>query len=108
MNFQVIYPKDVETVVKKEHAILLDLRPREIYEREHWPGAGNYPFETAEQWERLLPKKRLVILYCQHGGSSMQLASRLGGQGYRMASVVGGYEAMKKYAKSSFQNGKIV
>jgi hypothetical protein len=38
----------------------------------------------------------------------MQLASRLGGQGYRMASVVGGYEAMKKYAKSSFQNGKIV
>jgi thiosulfate sulfurtransferase len=108
MNFQVIYPKNIDETVRKEHALLLDLRPREVYEREHWPGARNYPYEKEELWERLLPKNRLVILYCQHGGSSMQLASRLGNEGYRMASVVGGYEAMKKYAKSPFQNGKNV
>ncbi len=97
MNFQVIYPKNIEETMRKEHAILLDVRPEEEYRKEHWPGAGCFPYSEVEKWERRLPGRRLVILYCEHGGSSMQLARRLGLKGYRMASVVGGFEAMKKY-----------
>ncbi len=99
MNFEVIYPKDVEETLRREHAILLDIRTEEEYREDHWPGADNFPYSKAENWEYKLPYKRLVILYCEHGASSMQLARRLGMKGYRTASVVGGYEAMKKYQK---------
>ena len=83
----------------KQHAILLDIRSQEEYRSGHWPGATNFPYDDAEKWQRLLPKNRMVILYCEHGGSSMQLARRLAAMGYRMASVVGGYEAMKKFSE---------
>lgn len=97
MNFQVIYPKNIEETMQREHALLLDVRPEEAYRKGHWPGAGCFPYDEAEKWERRLPLHRLVILYCEHGGSSMQLARKFGLKGYRTASVVGGYEAMKKY-----------
>ena len=50
------------------------------------------------------PKNRKLILYCDHGGGSMQMARMLGEQGYHVASVVGGYEAMKKISKNYFKN----
>jgi thiosulfate sulfurtransferase len=34
----------------------------------------------------------------------MQMARMLGEQGYHVASVVGGYEAMKKISKNYFKN----
>ena len=34
----------------------------------------------------------------------MQLAQMLGRQGFHVASVVGGYEAMKKFSKTYFKN----
>ncbi len=96
MTFQAIYPKDMEELVKKEHALVLDTRTREEYQKGHWQGASNYPYDLVERWEKTLPGNRLLILYCEHGGSSMQLARRLGLQGYRVASVVGGYQEIKK------------
>lgn len=101
MNFQVIYPKDIAGLMQKEHALLLDIRPREEFARGHWQGARNCPYENVERWEKTLPGKRLVILYCEHGGSSMQLARKLGMEGYRVASVVGGYRAMSSYEQST-------
>ena len=51
-----------------------------------------------------LPKRRRLILYCDHGGSSMQLARELGQEGYQVSTVVGGYEAMKKVRENYFKN----
>lgn len=94
MNFQVIYPKELEDYVKRENAFVIDIRDKEDYEKGHWKNARNYPYDLVEKWEKTLPTNRLIILYCEHGGSSMQLARRLGMEGYRVASVVGGYKAM--------------
>ena len=57
-------------------------------------------------WNEELPsaENRKLILYCDHGGGSMQMARMLGEQGYHVASVVGGYEAMKKISKNYFKN----
>ena len=97
MTFAIVYPKDIERYRLEKKAILIDIRPRNVYREGHWEGAINYPEVEIENYERVLTKKRPIILYCEHGGSSMQLARALGRTGYEVGTVIGGYEAMKKY-----------
>ena len=97
MTFAVVYPKDIERLRIEKRSILIDIRSRNDYNESHWQGAINYPEDGIEDYTKILQKKRPIIVYCQHGGSSMQLARMLGRNGYDVGSVVGGYEAMKKY-----------
>lgn len=96
MNFSIIYPKDIEQMRMEKRAILVDIRSREDFRKGHWKGAINIPEEERTPYSRILSRERYIIVYCQHGGSSMQLARTLGKEGYQIGSVVGGYEAMKK------------
>lgn len=104
MNFSIIYPKDVEQLRWENRAILIDIRSREEYKKGHWKDAINFPEEEITDYTKVLSKKRFLILYCQHGGSSMQLARTLGKMGYSVGTVIGGYEAMKKIEESYFKN----
>ncbi|MBQ8627373.1 MAG: rhodanese-like domain-containing protein [Agathobacter sp.] len=96
MTFEIVYPKDIERLRVEKRAILVDIRSRDAYRRSHWEGAINYPEDEVTDYTRVLGRKRMIILYCQHGGSSMQLARHLGRNGYIVGTVVGGYDAMKK------------
>ena len=96
MTFSVVYPKDIEKLRIEKRAILIDVRSRDEYRLGHWQGAINYPEEEVKDYTQVLARRRPIILYCQHGGSSMQLARLLGKSGYEVGTVVGGYEAMKK------------
>lgn len=100
MTFSIVYPKDIERLRIEKRAILIDIRSRDEYAQGHWEGAINYPEEVVDDYTKVLGRKRPVILYCGHGGASMQVARTLGKAGYDVGSVVGGYEAMKKYKDS--------
>lgn len=104
MTFQVVYPKDLEYIQKNENAIIVDIRCRGDYRMDHFPGAVNIPMDEVKDHEKMFSKNKYYILYCEHGGSSMQYARDLGRKGYKMASVIGGYEAIKKYRKNYFKN----
>jgi thiosulfate sulfurtransferase len=104
-SFEIVHTSELEAALRERGTILIDIRDREAYRREHWPGALNYPFDELEQGKLFLPKNRKLLLYCEHGGGSMQLARRLGQEGYRVATVVGGYHAMKKVQETYFKNG---
>lgn len=97
MTFAIIYPKDIERLRREKKAILIDIRSRDDYRQGHWEGAINYPESEVEDYKKVLQKKRPIIVYCQHGGASMQLARNLGRSGYEAGTVIGGYSAMKKY-----------
>lgn len=97
MNFEVVYPRDLDLLRMRENSILIDVRSKEEYLEGHWQGAVNYPYDDMERWEKMMPGNRLLIFYCSHGGNSIQIARRLGLQGYRTATVIGGYQAMRKY-----------
>lgn len=96
MTFSIVYPRDIERLRVERRAIVVDIRSRDEYRRGHWQGAINYPQEEVADYTSVLTKQRLVILYCERGGSSMQLARDLGKVGYEVGTVIGGYEAMKK------------
>jgi len=97
MTFAIVYPKDIERLRIEKRAILIDIRSRDEYAQGHWEGAINYPEEDVEDFTKVLGRKRPIILYCGHGGASMQLARTLGKSGYEVGTVVGGYDAMKRY-----------
>lgn len=103
-DFELIYASQLRAKQRESRALVIDIRDRKEYEREHWPGAVSYPYDKLEQKTARLPKNRKLILYCDHGGGSMQMARMLGEQGYHVASVVGGYDAMKKISKNYFKN----
>ena len=71
-DFELIYASQLRAKQRESRALVIDIRDRKEYEREHWPGAVSYRM--------------------------------LGEQGYHVASVVGGYEAMKKISKNYFKN----
>lgn len=97
MTFGIVYPKDIERLRAEKKAILVDIRPGAKYREAHWEGAINYPENETKDYAQVLTKRRPIILYCQHGGSSMQLARKLGRGGFEVGTVIGGYEAMKLY-----------
>ena len=101
MTFSVIYPKDIERIRIEKRAIVIDIRSREEYRRGHWSGAINYPEDEVKDYTKVLNRRRPVIVYCEHGGSSMQLARQLGKNGYEAGTVVGGYEAMRRSIEKS-------
>ena len=104
-NFDLVYANEVDRYIREHRALLADIRERGEYEKGHWPGAVNLPYDKIMEEAVGIPQNRPVLFYCEHGGGSMQLASRLGREGYRVATVVGGYEAMKKFQKTYFKNG---
>ena len=103
-DFELIYASELEKKQNESGALVVDIRDSEEYKKEHWPGAVNYPYNQIERGGNGLPRNRKLIFYCDHGGGSMQIAQMLGRQGFQVASVVGGYEAMKKFTKSYFKN----
>ena len=84
-------------IVNKEHAVVIDVREQSAYQKYHYPGAYNFPFENIENWAGRLPKGRKLILYCEYGSTSLLAARRLSRDGYMVYTVNGGIQAMQKY-----------
>ena len=100
MTFGIVYAKDLEQELSSENVELIDIRTEREFDQEHWEGAISLPLHETDSYEEILDKRKRIILYCQHGGNSMQLARYLGRRGYNVATVIGGYETMKKIRKT--------
>lgn len=106
MKINMISPRNLVRETEKyrrerDPAILVDLREPAEYRHRHWPEAVNYPSEWLEEkrltGEMPFSKSRRVILYCSHGSASMEMARNLGREGYRVATVNGGFAAMERF-----------
>lgn len=97
-----VYAKEIEEYVKKRNAKIVDIRETKLYRQSHWKDAMNLPYENQWNPANYFTKDKYVIFYCEHGGNSMLLARELGRLGYKTGSVVGGYEAMKKYFSENY------
>ena len=56
---------ELERLLRKEHAQLVEVLQPDAYEDEHLPGAINIPLKTIDaETTRQLDPQRLVIVYC--------------------------------------------
>lgn len=71
---------------------LIDLRPRQAYERSHLLGAVSLPYQELGMMDFEPYRNQPIVLYCEHGGKSMRLARDLARQGLRTASLACGIQ----------------
>lgn len=48
-DFELIYASQLRAKQRESRALVIDIRDRKEYEREHWPGAVSYPYDQLEQ-----------------------------------------------------------
>lgn len=91
---ETISAKMLDYYVGRRDAVIIDLREREEYLLSHVTGAVNVPYEG---WEDAgeFPKDKILVLYCDRGGASLDVARKLAKQGYRTRSVIGGFQAYR-------------
>ena len=99
MNFDIVYAKDITNILQHENTKLVDIRSSSLYEQCHLENAINLPFDTTDNYEKILDKNIYYIFYCHSGGSSMKLARYLGKKGFRTGTVIGGFLAASEYLK---------
>ena len=67
-------------LIDNEHAILIDVRNADEYNREHIEGAVNIPLANIDKID--YEKDSLIIVYCQSGMRSIEAAKKLNKLGY--------------------------
>lgn len=90
-NLSLISGHELERKRGCADCMVIDLREPRLYHISHLPGAVNLPFEDYDRWSRMLPRTKLLVLYCERGGSALQAGRRLAKEGYRVEVVSGGY-----------------
>ncbi|HIT89573.1 MAG TPA: rhodanese-like domain-containing protein [Candidatus Merdenecus merdavium] len=92
MKFETISSKELDRYVNDSHAVIIDIRSKEEYNKGHIKNAVNIPGDCLRN-SCLICRDKTVILYCERGSSSMILARELSNKGYHVKSVVGGIHA---------------
>lgn len=92
-QLNLISPRELDRYVQDPDALVIDLREEEEFRISHIRGAVNVPYESVR--ERFFPEEKLLVLYCDRGGSSLETARYLTGKGYQACSVVGGFAAYR-------------
>ena len=81
---------------KQENDILVDLRDKVTYSFGSINGAVNIPVDEIDRLYTL-PKDKRIVLFCQSGDSSAEIAALLSELDYNIADLSGGY---REYVKT--------
>lgn len=95
-GFEMIQAADIPDIMRRERALLIDLRDEESYRDGHMKHARNFPFPYIEEWSGAIPERASLVLYCEHGNQSLLAARKLRGRKGAVYTVVGGYQAYLK------------
>lgn len=79
---------------------VVDLRPREQFDRGTFPGAVSLPMEEFEERKAELDKMNPLYLLCHTGEHSREYVQELNQEGYSAVNVEGGYRAYLKLTLS--------
>ncbi len=74
----------------QDNDLLIDLRDKAVAAFGSLPGAVNIPMEEIGQLYAL-PQEKRIVLFCQQGDYSAEIAELLSDNGYQVADLTGGY-----------------
>lgn len=94
MRFETISGRDLDQYVDNDKYLIVDLREKEEYQKEHIKGAIYMDYDDIDNNNISLPFDKIIVMYCDRGGLSLMAAKKLSVLGYRIISVIGG---MKSY-----------
>ena len=105
MSFENIRPEHIFRQCGNGSGLIIDLRDRTEYTREHIPGAVSIPYEELcsnipklKNWAMQCNRRfghSSLILYCDRGNTSLRASRDLNGLGFTVKNVYGGISAYK-------------
>ncbi len=90
LRFGTINSQEIDKYVNSKKALIIDVRDKKDYDRKHIENAINIPFEKLEKTYNKMPSDLTLVLYCQHGGTSLLAAKELFDLGYTVRALIGG------------------
>lgn len=89
-----MYRKTIQELEQDQgKKLVIDIRAKEDFEKETYPGAVNIHWETFLEHLKEVPEEIPLYLICYTGEKSDELAKELREEGYESYSVEGGYRA---------------
>ena len=75
-SIDTISAQELDSYIGRQDAMIIDLREREAYEQSHLKTAVHIPYEDIQECRRF-SRRKLLILYCERGSSSLFAAREL-------------------------------
>ncbi|MDE2143974.1 MAG: rhodanese-like domain-containing protein [Elusimicrobia bacterium] len=95
-----IAPSDLKALLDRDQnaVFLLDIRAPGAYADGHVPGARNVPLERLGASYGELPRRTLIVTYCEDltCGLSLLAAMELAGTGFKVKRLLGGMEGWRR------------
>ncbi|USZ70146.1 rhodanese-like domain-containing protein (plasmid) [Halorussus salilacus] len=105
-----ISPSELDARRSVDDVFVIDIRPRENYQREHVEGSVNVPVygdlrrgDTASLDEHLdrIPNDREVVTVCKAGIVAQKATAHLEARGYDATTLTGGYTGWRHYDENT-------
>ena len=97
MDVEVIAVWDLMEMQRSEDLILIDVRDKEEFEKNHIEKALNIPYEDVMKHEIWNTKGKKIVLYCERGNTSLMLVKELAEKGIAVKSLFGGIRAYESF-----------
>ena len=91
MSLETISWREFERRRRQEPGMVVDLRNRGCYLREHVPGAISLPYMEWEERRQAFARCTPIYLYCTSGSTALLVGRELSAEGYWAVAVMGGY-----------------
>ena len=104
--FENVDVKAFAELITDSNVVVLDVRTSEEYAEGHIEGAvliNQFEDDFIEKAQELLPKDKIIAVYCRSGRRSASAATRLSDVGFRCVNLKGGYLAWQE-AMSAWQS----
>lgn len=90
-----MFRKSLEELLSDSNEkLVVDLRGKEDFMKESYPGAINIYHEDFYKYLDILPKNKRIYVFCYTGVSGDEIAEDLSQKGYDIYSIEGGYRAI--------------
>ena len=76
--------------------LIIDLRRKEDYQKDTYPGAINIFYDDFYRYPDVLPKNRRIYVFCYTGVSGDEIAEEMSAKGYDIYSIEEGYRSVLK------------
>lgn len=95
MNIRFIGASQISEYMKDDRIVFVDLREHAQYRKKHIRGAVSMPYEVFLEKHITLSRKKVYVLYCERGATSIMAASKMLKSGYKCYSLAGGMNALQ-------------